>query len=72
MALNISEFSIQELKRDLAAIVSDIGVCETALAAGVTHYGDGKGARDVKYRLEANQKIQVIIETELKRREEAK
>jgi hypothetical protein len=65
-----SDFSAiprSELLQDLADTENDIVACETALAIGVTEYGDGES---VQRRLDVNRQIKRVIEAELQRRDD--
>jgi len=55
----ITTFPTEELRADLQESLDDIGVCERALALGVTTYGDNES---VQHRLEVNRAIVGKIE----------
>lgn len=63
---HIKDFPNWELLLDRAACEQDIALCELALRARITHYGDGA---TVGGRLERNKLIIAVIDAELARRE---
>lgn len=68
MAEDIEKIPTEELKCDLKDTIQDINICEGALIQGINFYGDER--HSVKYRLEQNKKMKIIIETELRKRGE--
>ena len=66
--MDIKNIPTAELEQDLQDSQNDISACELALSLGINSYGDGKGARNVKYRLEENKRFVKITTKELKRR----
>lgn len=64
-AIKIAKIPTDELISDLKDTAEDIVICKAALGLGVTEYSGGS----VQDRLDANLKIQKVIEAELSRRE---
>ena len=65
--MSIEEFPTHELVRDYEGCQQDIRLCTLALKLGIKTFGNG---RDVRWRLEQNEKIAEKIVSELERREE--
>lgn len=61
---DMTKFSTEELRSDLAETKADILVCRSTLKFGIETYSGGT----VKHRLEVNEAIEVLIEEELSRR----
>ena len=65
--VDMSKFSMAELRADLAETEEDIALCDLALKIGIREYSGGR----VQERLDTNLKIEALIETELERRDDS-
>lgn len=63
--MSIDCIPVSELMEDLRESVTDIDICQVALAVGITHHRDGMPVQD---RIEGNDRIIKIITAELQRR----
>ena len=64
MKIDIENIPIDELRKDLNDTIDDIRICALTLLCGIERYSGGS----VKSRIEKNERIQALIDSEINHR----